>query len=174
MSNFNESLDYVLKNEGLFSSRKSDKGGPTMMGITLKTYSEYLGRQATIEELKALTKETVAPIYYHLYWAKLCLSMVNNNNIATAIFDIGVNCGVEEVAILTQKSLVTLLADVKIDGLMGFKTCEAIDKVDQGKFILTFENEACQHYYKIVLHDSSDAPNLPGWLARAGRLLSLK
>lgn len=174
MSNFNQSLDYLLSNEGGWSNRAADRGGPTMLGVTLKTYSEYLGREATVEELQLLNKETVAPIYYHLFWSRLRLSFVNNNNFATAILDTGANEGVMTASLITQKTLCSLLLDVDIDGVIGPRTCEMLDKADQNKFIAAFEKEVEDHYNAIVAHDPKEAVNLHGWLNRATKLLTLR
>lgn len=172
MANFHESLEYVLKNEGGFSNKKHDL--PTNFGITIKTLSEYLERQASINEVAGLTKERATEVYFLLYWSRLGLSFVNNNNIATAIFDVGVNCGTGTSARLTQEVLCKLQLGVVVDGEIGFGTCEMLDRADQTKFILAFEEAVVQHYYSIVNNHPEKAAFLPGWLARAGRLLSLK
>lgn len=174
MANFQQALAYTLMNEGGYSEDKDDRGGATKFGVTIATLSTYLGGQATIQEVRNLSKDDAANIYYHLYWTPLCLSMVNNNSLATSIFDVGVNCGVHYSARITQSSLNALDLTVIVDGEMGFKTCEKLNQVDQGKFILTFENLLVEHYYGIVAANPKQQKFLPGWLARAGRLLSLK
>ena len=48
--------DIVLVNEGSFTDNPVDPGGPTNFGVTLHTYSGFLGRPATTDELKAMTQ----------------------------------------------------------------------------------------------------------------------
>ena len=57
----------ILKTEAGFSNNPKDKGGPTNRGVTLDTYSSYLGRPATIEELKNIPEEHVDKIFNRYY-----------------------------------------------------------------------------------------------------------
>lgn len=86
----------VLEREGCaYTDRPDDAGGPTKGGITLKTLSEYLGREASVEELQALTHDQEVAIYYHLYvelpgfGAVLGVSQA----LGEKLVDVGVNCG---------------------------------------------------------------------------------
>lgn len=53
--------------EGGWADHPSDNGGPTMRGITIGTYSKWLGRKATKAELKALSAATATLIYQRQY-----------------------------------------------------------------------------------------------------------
>ena len=55
--NFEACLKFVLQFEGGFVNNPKDPGGPTNLGVTQATLSGFLGRQATIDEVKALTPE---------------------------------------------------------------------------------------------------------------------
>ena len=56
-------LVFTLKNEGGYTDHPLDKGGPTNKGITIGRLSEYLGRNATKDEVKNLDFETIKLIY---------------------------------------------------------------------------------------------------------------
>ena len=43
MADFNESLKYILKNEGLYSNDTLDAGGETYKGISRKNNAEWEG-----------------------------------------------------------------------------------------------------------------------------------
>jgi len=53
-----DAIDEIIHTEGGFVHHKADKGGPTNLGITQRTLSYYLGRKASIEDVKNITKET--------------------------------------------------------------------------------------------------------------------
>src|SRR4051794_36362256 len=67
-ANFEKCFAFILQFEGGFTNDPKDPGGPTNLGITQATLSAFLGRQATIAEVKALTPEKVAPIYRGKFW----------------------------------------------------------------------------------------------------------
>jgi lysozyme family protein len=90
---FDKSYEYTLKNEGGWSNHPSDKGGATMKGVTLATYSRWLGRPATAKELREIKPETVKEIYKAWYWDINRLDWVERFPIACAIYDLGVVCG---------------------------------------------------------------------------------
>lgn len=90
--NFARSLPHVLAYEGGFVDHPKDPGGATNLGITIGTLSSWLGRPASKAEVRALTRESVAPIYKRDYWDKVggdqLLSGVDH-----AVFDAAVNSG---------------------------------------------------------------------------------
>lgn len=57
----------VLNTEAGYVNNPNDKGGPTNRGVTLNTYSSYLGKPATIEELKNIPEEHVDKIFNRYY-----------------------------------------------------------------------------------------------------------
>jgi lysozyme family protein len=69
--NFDQCLSMVLKHEGGFVDHPKDPGGATNMGVTLGTYEQWVGRSVTVEEMKALAFDDVAPIYRKNYWDRV-------------------------------------------------------------------------------------------------------
>ena len=65
---FDDCLPIILQSEGGFVDDPQDPGGATNLGVTLKTLSGWLGRAATVAEVRALTPADVAPIYRANYW----------------------------------------------------------------------------------------------------------
>ncbi len=65
---FSICLPITLAYEGGYVDHPKDPGGATNLGITIKTLSGWFGRPATKGEVKALTVDTVAPIYRKHYW----------------------------------------------------------------------------------------------------------
>ena len=61
--NWTECLAQILKSEGGFANLKHDSGGITNMGVTKKTYENWVGREVTEQEMRDLKVEDVAAIY---------------------------------------------------------------------------------------------------------------
>ena len=70
-NNFEKSLEMLLHHEGGFVNHPKDPGGVTNLGVTKAVYEKWVGREVSIEEMKDLTHEDVAPIYKKNYWDKL-------------------------------------------------------------------------------------------------------
>lgn len=61
-------FDFILSKEGNYVNHPRDKGGATNMGVTQKTLSAYLGRPASIDDVKNLDRETARDIFHTMYW----------------------------------------------------------------------------------------------------------
>jgi lysozyme family protein len=66
--NWDKAFDQVIIYEGGYVNHPKDPGGPTNLGITQSTLSSYLGRRASVQEVRALTKAAVKPIYKKRFW----------------------------------------------------------------------------------------------------------
>jgi len=122
--NFDSSLKFTLQFEGGFVNHPDDPGGATNLGVTIGTLSGVLGHQATIAEVKALTPQTVAPIYRLRYW-----NAVEADNLPKgvdlAVFDFGVHSGPRNAAQHLQRVLG--LSDDGDIGDITIKTTHAAD-----------------------------------------------
>jgi len=174
MAKIEDSMPYLLENEGGLTL---DDGGLTNFGIVKDDLAEYQGvpvNQITDEQIKALTKESVVPIYQELYWKALKLDDVTDQNIATAIFDTAVNRGVRICANYAQRTCVQLgHEDLLTDGRVGPKTLAAINQCARAAFIRTFEGLVWEGYKAILIRYPRDVIYQKGWQARAERLLTL-
>ena len=90
---FNSCLDNVLKSEGGYSDDAFDSGGATNFGITIKEYSEFLGRAATKKEVRDMPLDDARKIYKKKYWDKMQLDNVNCPMMQMLLFNQGVNIG---------------------------------------------------------------------------------
>jgi lysozyme family protein len=117
---FDACLPIILRFEGGFVDDPHDPGGATNLGVTIGTLSGWLGRQATVDEVLALTPATVAPIYqadyYNASHACDCPTGVD-----LMVFDEAVNQGVGRAIRSLQSA-----AGVASDGLFGPATRVAV------------------------------------------------
>ena len=170
MARIELSIRYTLDNEKGFVNRADDKGGPTNLGITLPILGKFLGRQVGIEDLQLLTLKNVIPIYQEFFWLPLKLDQVNDQNMATAIFDIGVNEGQVTDVKLVQQACNECGATLEVDGCIGSATVQALNLQSRPQWIRAYQGLVANHYRTI----GQSNPNfVNGWLARAARLSTL-
>lgn len=165
---FEDGWKHIGLREGGFVNNKKDRGGATNWGITIGTYSRFLGRPASVAEVKAMPRETAKAIYLAYYWNPIALSRIDSNGVAIAFFDQAVNRG------LGYAKVVQRLVKVNPDGHVGDKTIAAINANDPIKLIDRMADEAAAKYRSIVKKSPSQKIFLKGWLNRAEHLRGLK
>lgn len=127
--NFARALPLVLSHEGGFSNHAADPGGATNKGVTLATFRAYVKPGGTVADLKAITDEQVATVYYRHYWAAVNAQALPSG-IDYAVFDFAVNSGPSRAAKYLQAIL-----GVEQDGRVGPKTIAAAERTDARKVI---------------------------------------
>lgn len=145
--NFKPSLAFTLKQEGGWSDHPSDPGGATMKGVTLKTYSEYLKRPATRENLRGIPDIHLEDIYRTMYWDKVCGDALPRG-IDLCVFDFAVNSGPGRAVKVLQT-----LCKTKPDGVIGPMTIKAINNWFVDSYPSTSIDEyqnARQHYLEAL------------------------
>ena len=179
--NFEKALLNILRYEGKFSNVKSDRGGATNQGITLKTLRQYhretgwgdfdLDGDVDIDDIRLLdTPEKAAPIYKKYFWDMMKLDDYPSR-IDFLLFDFGVNSGPTNAFKILQRALNKLGQSVgAIDGIVGRKTREALIKADKGLLIKQLLNERDIFYRKIVAVNPDQEVFLKGWLNRIANL----
>lgn len=129
-NNFDPSLKFVLQFEGGFVNNPKDPGGATNLGVTIHTLSAVLGHQATVAEIKALTPNTVGPIYRMRYW-----NTVRGDDLPLgvdlAVFDFGVHSGPKRGAQFLQR-----VVGVAEDGDIGEITLKAVRQVNDPEAVI--------------------------------------
>lgn len=154
--NFDKALQLTLDWEAGWSNDPRDSGGATMRGVTIATYSHYLKREATQQELRNITNEEVRDIYKTLYWNKVRADDLPSG-IDYALFDASVNMGVTQAVILMQLSV-----GATPDGVIGEKTIAAINSKDPNETLNRFTSIK-ESFYKSLKNFSVYGK---GWLRR--------
>ena len=167
--NFKAAFEYTLGNEGGYTNDANDAGGPTNWGITIHDLSRFLGRPASIQEVKAMTQDTAETIYKKWYWDVISLDLVNSQGVAMAMFDQGVVRGVGTIARAVQN-----IVGVTADAHIGPISLAAINSYDPKILVQKIEAQAEQAFQAIVNANPSQRVFLRGWMNRARRLMSLE
>lgn len=171
--NFNTAFDLLIFDEGGYVNDKDDPGGPTKWGITLKTYSRYLKRPATIEELVAMPVEHAKEIYITEYWNPLSLHSLDKIVLAVCIFNSGVLYGTGTAALMTQRALNNLGASVKVDGLLGLQTMKILNVIREDDFLKMFHRLLLERIETLIFNNPKLEKFRRGWTIRAHNLLAL-
>jgi len=141
--NFASSLAHVLKHEGGWADHPRDPGGATMKGVTLATYSDWLGRQATKDELRAISDEHLRTIYKARFWDAVRGDELPSG-VDYVVFDMAVNSGPGRATRMLQAAV-----GVTPDGAIGPKTLAAVQAQDPAALIAAFQRSR-QHFLEAL------------------------
>lgn len=154
--NFEKSLEMLLHHEGGFVNHPKDPGGITNLGVTKAVYEKWVGREVSIEEMKDLTHEDVAPIYKKNYWDKLRGDDLPGG-LDFAAFDWGVNSGTGRPAKVMQRYI-----GAAQDGAIGPKSLTLIAENDPGNIIQYLYEQRQKFYERLKTFDTFGK----GWTRR--------
>ena len=160
MNNFEVSLPQILRYEGGYVNHPNDPGGHTNKGITLAVYSNYLGRQATVDDLKNISDRHVRDIYKTKYWdVTRCDELPTGLDFA--VFNICVNGGPRRAVKTLQVAL-----GVEVDGALGPITLQAAKDSKPEEVLPKFFRELRRFYNNLATRRQSMKVFLRGWLNR--------
>ena len=110
MADFKPAFEFVLQHEDATRSGRVtvDAGGRTRFGIAEKFHPELTEEFFTGPAEDAL--QEAQKIEKRDYWDCLRLSEVENQNVANKLFDMGVNMGVRQAAVYSQRGVNVLLS----------------------------------------------------------------
>lgn len=162
-------IDDILRREGGFVHHPADRGGPTNHGITQRTLSAYLGRAATVEEVRSLSAELAAEIYRRDYFLAPRLDGLPEP-IQPFVFDSAVNHGPRRAVRLVQEVCDAAgFGPIALDGVCGPQTRRVVAEAERimGDWLLAALVEERRNLYRqIVAHDPSQRVFLDGWMNR--------
>jgi lysozyme family protein len=164
----------LLKVEGGYVNKATDRGGPTNFGITqaVARAHGFMGDMATLPIATAMA------IYKADYWSIPHLDLVEAKvpKVAAEMFDTAVNCGVATAVMMLQRALNVLFgSNLKVDGGLtpdgATLTTLANYMISRGKsggegVLLTLLN--CfqgERYAELVERNPSQRDFIFGWIA---------
>ncbi len=135
-------IDGILKREGGFVNDSADRGNATNYGITQATLSLWIGRDATVEDVRTMPLETARAIYQHEY---------------VRPFD-----GVDPV-------LKPQVVDIAVNSGVGrARVMLAVAEGQQARpASVELAIQRLRYYVRIVRSDPSQVRFLGGWIERA-------
>lgn len=162
--NRDKSIDLTFGSEGGYVNRNTDRGGPTNMGITLTTMRRVLNPNASIEDLKRLTRAEAFEIYAREYWNTIRGDELPSG-LDYAVFDSCVTSGQNRALKILQKALNGLGHNVGVDGSIGPETMKAISVTNIRDLIQAYCDERIK-FMKGIGGKQGWASNGRGWNIR--------
>jgi lysozyme family protein len=177
MAEFKEAFENTLRFEDTSRSGKVtiDAGGRTRFGIAEKFHGNlpedfFTGpADAALREAEAIEERD--------YWAALRLGEIQSQPVANKLFDMAVNMGVRQAAVLAQRAANGLFNRVTPppsaagvlteDGVLGVKTLAAINSVDPAHYLQLLRELSADFYRHVAAFHPAETVDLQGWLRRA-------
>ncbi len=170
MNKIDAMVNQILAHEGGFVNDPDDLGGATNYGVTQKSYSGWLGRPASIYEVRAMRIDTAKEIYLSNYYYS---PRINGfpDEVQPQIFDCSINHGARR-AIKFVQTVCNLagFGPIVVDGVNGpntMKTAKMAYEAMGVYFNNAIADERIDFYHRIVASNASQQKFLKGWLARA-------
>lgn len=182
VASFEKAIKVVLEHEGAFVDDENDVGGATKYGISL-TYLERENYAYEIlddidfnknnyidsEDIRHMPIEVAKHIYRMCWWEKYRYGDINNDDLATRVFDISVNIGPLRCHKILQESINKNLRqdfDIVVDGLMGPLTIATANGLCPATLSATFKERVAEFYRSICRKKPQRMKYLKGWLNR--------
>lgn len=151
--------------EGGYVNDPDDAGGPTNIGITAATLGEWrkLGRPATVEEVKAITRQEAEGIALARYWnAMRCDQLPSGVDIYAA--DFAFNSGPGNATPVLQG-----IVGTDVDGFVGDKTVAACRQMSPATLLDSYHRSRMAY-----LRGLKNWPKFgDGWTSRCDQMLEI-
>lgn len=151
---------FILRWEGGFVDDPLDRGGATNKGITIGTFRQFYGPQATVEELKQLTDKQWLHIFKSGYWDRWKGDQILHQSLANILVDWVWASGVHGIKI-PQKILL-----VAPDGLVGPQTIQALNECNPQQLFFQLRQARLNFVEEIVRKTPSQKRFINGWRNR--------
>ena len=159
-NNFDAALQHVLRSEGGYVNNKLDPGGMTNLGVTARTWEDWIGHAPSEKEMRELTPEKVAPLYKRKYWDAIKGDDLPSG-VDYCVFDCAVNSGPGRAAKILQEAV-----GVKPDGGIGPLTLAAVKAVDPVVLINKYAEKRLAFWQSLSTFDTFGK----GWTRRGNEV----
>ena len=164
MSDFNEAIGVVVKNEGGYVDHPDDPGGATNFGISAR----FLQRIGDSRHPRDITKDDAILLFKEHFWDRYGYEKLEPQSLATKVFDMSVNMGPGQAHKLFQRALRANGAHwVDDDGALGPISFHAAEKASEIPLITAIRSEQAGFYRLLVAIEPAKGAFINGWLRRA-------
>lgn len=182
MKTFDELFEGVIKHEGYYANVTGDRGGETYMGVARNLHPKW-GGWAIIDAykirhgiIKRNTKidnpeltQLVKDFYKHTFYDHYRIGSIHHGSLQEIIFDWCVNSGHWGARGLQRVLNQSFDEDLKMDGIIGFKTLTAINMLEHKELFDAIKAARISYYYTISKR-GENYKFLKGWLKRVGSI----
>jgi lysozyme family protein len=176
MAQFKPAFAITSKNEGWLSNVTADRGGLTWAGIAENYWPNWKGWpiiKSAIDNHQIAALKTnpdlaalVESFYLSNFWNPLNLSLINDQQLANAVYDMGVNAGTGISGRLLQQAIAKTGILISIDGRIGPATLQAANEKPAADILTAFNQLRHDYYQHIVDRTPSQKQFLADWLSR--------
>jgi lysozyme family protein len=160
-----KAIDDILVREAGFVDHPADRGGPTNLGITMKTLSTFRRRRVDLEDIRTLGPTEARAIYRSdLYLGRFAL--VGNDALFELLGDMAVHHGTDAAARYLQRAV-----GVKEDGMIGPVTRAALERADVGAVYRKVVASRARLFGKILRKDPKQSVFALGWMNRLAEFI---
>lgn len=156
---------FILRWEGGYGNDPDDRGGATNKGVTIATFRQYYGSNATVEQLKAITDEQWLRIFKTGFWDKFKADNIDSQSVANICVDWAWASG----AVTAIKEVQEVLK-VKVDGVVGSVTLAAINKANPRRLFEKIRSARLRFVEAIVRRNPTQQKFIKGWRNRINSL----
>lgn len=121
MADFDKYATLLIQLEGGYCWHPLDSGGPTNMGVTLKVYQKWYGKDKTAEDLRKMNYARWKAIMKTDYWDKCSADRILSQSVAELFVDWCINGGTGHIKDVQR------IVGTFPDGIVGPKTLTAIN-----------------------------------------------
>ena len=170
---FNLAMRTVLRHEGGLSNNKSDPGGITNWGISLR----YL-KQAHIDpngdgkedanDIIHLTLTEADNIYYKQWFEKYHYGDIKNQAVMTDVLDFSINAGASQCHKVVQRAINSISkTKVPVNGVLGQSTIALMNSLNSVQLHQAINTQQKDFYRSIVKRNPHLKVFLKGWILRS-------
>lgn len=168
---FKDAMHFILEHEGGYNDIKADSGGATNWGVSLRFLKTVkngdIDGDGDIDwmDIKKLTKDDAEEIYFNHFWRPI-YDMIPEK-IGMKVFDFAINAGHSRAHATLQRALNRLGEKLVVDGIVGKKTLEVVNKHNVDKLLDAYCIEQENFYKDLVVRIPKNKIFLKGWINRA-------
>ena len=161
MAEFLPAFEEMIRDEGgyLLHEVPGDTGGMTYAGIARNMNPQWPGWEF-IDSKQEVPTQMVRDFYRKQFWDDMKGDQINNQRIASAIFNFYVNTG------KPAKTLAQVVIGATPDGSFGEKTIAQLNAIDVDKFVMAYALAKIARYRDIVTRNRTQLKFLLGWINR--------
>ena len=160
MADFRELIPFILRWEGGFVNDPHDQGGATNKGITIGTFRQYYGKDATVEQLKRITDAQWLHIFKSGYWDRWKADRIRSQSVADILVDWVWASGAWGVKIPQR------LLGVDPDGIVGPRTLAAVEACEPRSLFGRIKTARLQYIDDICRRTPANERFRRGWVSR--------
>lgn len=162
MASFDKAIPTILRHEGGYVHDPKDPGGETNFGISKRQYPDL--------NILHMSMGEAVEIYHADYWLSI-YDAIGNQDVATKVFDLAVNMGPKAAHRLLQKALrkfkLIHRLDIKIDGIFGPRTLQALNGVVPWRLLTELRIQAAVYYVSLIARRPELIRFVYNWMRRA-------